>query len=81
MSGTLGLLTSSPKQFFADVAGLRRDDADHFDEAAVADRIAQRAKARGAKDWKRADEIRDELLGHGIQIQDTPAGTKWTVEI
>lgn len=39
--------------------------------------IAERADARKAKDYARSDEIRDELLGRGIKIIDTPGGTTW----
>ena len=34
------------------------------------DLIMQREKARASKDWKRADEIRDELRELGVDIQD-----------
>ena len=43
----------------------------------VEDRIAARDKARKAKDFKEADRIRAELLGRGVEIEDTPSGTKW----
>ena len=33
--------------------------------------------ARKAKDFKRADEIRDELLEKGIILKDTREGVKW----
>ena len=81
MSDTVGLLTMSPQEFFAMAAALRQDEARHLDDAALAVLVAARHEARAQKNWARADEIRNELLGHGIQIQDTPAGTKWTVEI
>ncbi len=44
---------------------------------AVEDLIAQRQAARKAKDFKRADEIRDELLAKGIVLEDTREGVKW----
>ncbi|MCK5197373.1 MAG: cysteine--tRNA ligase, partial [Spirochaetales bacterium] len=37
-----------------------------------------RNTARKEKDWKRADELRDELLARGIVIKDTPNGTVWS---
>ncbi|HVH69432.1 MAG TPA: cysteine--tRNA ligase [Gemmatimonadales bacterium] len=43
----------------------------------VEDRIAARDKARKAKDFKEADRIRAELLARGVEIDDTPSGTKW----
>ncbi len=39
--------------------------------------IAQRQSARKAKDFKRADEIRNQLLERGIVLEDTREGVKW----
>ena len=39
--------------------------------------IAERNAARKHRDFKRADEIRQDLGGRGILLEDTPQGTKW----
>jgi cysteinyl-tRNA synthetase len=39
--------------------------------------ISERNSAREAKDWSKSDSIRDKLHSMGIEIQDTPDGTKW----
>lgn len=39
--------------------------------------IEKRIKARKEKDFKLADQIRKELEGKGIILEDTPEGTKW----
>ncbi|WP_274654081.1 cysteine--tRNA ligase [Paenibacillus humicola] len=39
--------------------------------------IAERTEARRTKNWKRADEIRDQLAGEGILLEDTPQGIRW----
>jgi cysteinyl-tRNA synthetase len=39
--------------------------------------IAARQAARKAKDFKESDRIRDELLGKGIVLEDTPKGVVW----
>lgn len=39
--------------------------------------IAERQAARKAKNFARADEIRDELLERGIILEDTREGVKW----
>ena len=45
--------------------------------ASIKDLIAKRDMARSVKDWSRSDSIREELAKMGIEIQDTPEGTKW----
>jgi len=42
--------------------------------------IDERNEARRGKDWKRADEIRDDLLSKGIVLEDTPSGTHWKLK-
>ncbi len=43
----------------------------------VEDRVADREKARRAKDFREADRIRTELRVRGVELEDTPVGTKW----
>ncbi|MDQ6422064.1 cysteine--tRNA ligase [Paenibacillus sp. LHD-117] len=39
--------------------------------------IAERTEARKAKNWARADEIRDRLNEMSIVLEDTPQGIRW----
>jgi cysteinyl-tRNA synthetase len=39
-----------------------------------------RDKARNDKDWALSDKIRDHLSQHGIEVRDTPDGSKWTLK-
>ncbi|HVX47928.1 MAG TPA: cysteine--tRNA ligase [Candidatus Saccharimonadales bacterium] len=39
--------------------------------------IAEREAARADKDWKRSDEIRDELASQGVGLSDHPHGVIW----
>jgi cysteinyl-tRNA synthetase len=39
--------------------------------------INKREEARKNKDWKTSDDIRKELTGRGIQLEDSPQGTVW----
>ena len=43
----------------------------------IESKIEERNKAKADKDYKRADEIRDELKEKGISILDTREGTKY----
>jgi len=39
--------------------------------------IEERAAAKKAKNFARADQIRQELLDQGIILEDTKAGVRW----
>ena len=39
--------------------------------------LAERVRARDARDWAAADAIRDRLLAAGVELHDTPDGTTW----
>jgi cysteinyl-tRNA synthetase len=76
---TLGILQRPPDaalRAIRDVAAARRGISGPDVEA----RIAERAEARKAKDFARADAIRQELLAQGVAIMDGPSGTTWKVE-
>lgn len=40
--------------------------------------VEEREQARKAKNFKRSDEIREQLAAAGIEIKDTPTGPRWT---
>jgi len=46
-------------------------------DAEVERLIAERQAARGRRDFARADEVRQQLLAMGIQLDDTQDGTRW----
>jgi cysteinyl-tRNA synthetase len=46
----------------------------------VEERIAARQAARKARDFARADAIRDEIVARGIVLEDTPQGPRWRVD-
>jgi cysteinyl-tRNA synthetase len=48
-------------------------------DSLVAGLLADRAEARAAKDWARADAIRDTIAAAGIDVEDTPDGPTWTL--
>src|SRR5690606_18430971 len=47
-------------------------------EALVETIVELRDEARRQKDWARADRLRDRLAQVGIQLEDTPQGTRWS---
>ena len=67
-AGMLGLLAADPEAWFKGSAG---------DDAKIEKLIGERSAARRAKDFKRADAIRDELLAKGIVLEDSAGGTTW----
>ena len=66
------------ESFGHDVLGLFTDeDLDSEFITKIESLISSRDKARANKDWAKSDSIRDELFKLGIQIEDSPEGTKW----
>ncbi len=59
------------------VLGIIAEKKEEMLDKEIEDLIAQRQEARKAKDFVRADEIRDELLKKGILLKDTREGVKW----
>jgi cysteinyl-tRNA synthetase len=52
-----------------------------IDAAMVEAKIAERDAARQGRDFARADAIREELAGQGIELMDGPGGTSWRVSL
>ncbi|QSO50571.1 cysteine--tRNA ligase [Alicyclobacillus curvatus] len=53
------------------------DAASEQEEEEIESLVALRNEARKARNFHRADEIRDELAQRGIVIEDTAQGTRW----
>ena len=66
----LGLLQQSPAAWFA--RGASGDD-----DARIQSLVDERIAAKQARDFARADAIRDELAAEGIVLEDTPQGVRW----
>ena len=55
----------------------KNDNTDSELESFVLAKIEERKEAKKAKDFAKADAIRDELLAKGVVIEDTREGVKW----
>ena len=72
LGACLGLLQGDPATYLQAGSVL--------DETSIQQQIAQRAAAKLAKNFAEADRIRQDLLGQGIELKDSPSGTIWVVK-
>ena len=61
----------------SDVLGLIAEKKEEMLDADIEALIEERQAARKARNFARADEIRNELLSKGIVLEDTREGVKW----
>lgn len=71
----MGILHQNPEEWFQTTTG-----EDGLDAESIEALIAARAQAKLDKDYARADEIREELSGQGVTLEDSAEGTKWRRE-
>jgi cysteinyl-tRNA synthetase len=65
IDSVLGIVRTTPDAGAGEPAG----------SALIDGLVAEREDARKRKDFKRADELRDELRAHGVVVEDTPRRT------
>lgn len=79
LGGVLGILATDPRVYFEQ--DRERETAKrNLDRAQIEALIAERQAARSAKNWQRADEIRDILAKMKIALEDSPQKTTWKLE-
>ena len=61
----------------SDICGLIVEKKQEMLDGDIEALIEERQAARKAKNFGRADEIRNELLSKGIILEDTREGVKW----
>ncbi len=64
-------------QMLCGLLGLRTEQKEEILEEEIEALIEERQAARAAKDFARADAIREELKARGILLKDTREGVKW----
>ncbi|MCK5255752.1 MAG: class I tRNA ligase family protein, partial [Deltaproteobacteria bacterium] len=75
----LGLFMVDPDDYF----GKKQEEGMKsvtISEEEILKRIEERRIAREENDWKKSDQIREELSNQGILLKDTPQGTTWKVK-
>jgi cysteinyl-tRNA synthetase len=79
MGWIFGLFRDDPESYLDEQkkAGLKKLTVS---EEEILKLIEERNAARKEKNWKRADEVRNELLAKGIVLEDTPSGTNWKLK-
>ncbi len=60
-----------------DVAGREQATVSEDQRLWIEAQLAERAAARAAGDYARADKIREALAGAGVEVEDTPSGSRW----
>lgn len=70
LGAVMNILQIEPEQF---LKGATSD----LDEAQIDALVAERVEAKKARNWARADEIRNTLTAMGIVVEDGPQGSTW----
>ncbi|MDI6725801.1 MAG: cysteine--tRNA ligase [Smithellaceae bacterium] len=74
-----GILQEGPADFLRSERD-RQAEKRGLDLKEIGGLIAERTAARQAKDWRRADELRQLLSQKGVMLKDASEGTSWSIE-
>ena len=74
----LGILLEKPAVYF-DKKQTQVLEQKSVDPTMIAKMVEERNAARKAKDWKKADQIRDQLADMDVILEDRPEDTVWKI--
>lgn len=79
LGGVLGLLQQEPTQYLRSATRYTRNSSkQQMDEEQIQALVDERLAAKKAKDFARADAIRESLKAAGVELEDKPGGiTQW----
>ena len=72
----LGVFHRKPEEYFGE-----KKAHIQISEEEIAHLVQKRGEAKKKKDFRKADDIRNELDKKGIVLEDTPKGTVWRIKI
>lgn len=79
IAGVLGVMDSVPAAFQARLKSRKSSDL-NIDVAEIERMVTERTAARTIKDFRRSDELRDQLQAKGVELLDGPTGSEWKIK-
>lgn len=79
MTSVLGILQGNPEQVLTDLQS-RALESRALDDKEIESLVNARTQARKEKNFKRSDEIRDQLVQMGVELMDSAEGTSWKIK-
>jgi cysteinyl-tRNA synthetase len=74
LAAILGLLLRAPLEAKRSAG---RQAMQGLSDEAIEKKVQERVEAKKAKDFARADAIRNELMDQGVVVEDSPQGSRW----
>ena len=74
----LGILLENPEEYFNNKQKQVLEQKS-IDPDMISRLVEERDAARKAKDWKKADQIRNQLVEMDVTLEDRPNGTVWKI--
>jgi cysteinyl-tRNA synthetase len=79
IASVLGILTDSPRDYFAKKRSMAIEKKS-IDPEIVEKMVYERSAARKARDWEKADRIRNQLEAMNVILEDRADGTVWKIK-